>query len=107
MERFIEKENIALFQRRLAEEPDPGRRRLLLSLLKQSQGRLALIEAQAFGAHPAASMPDPLAHLEGVEHELDPCSGVTSSAPTGRCFSSIRARDCGSSMPMRPMSPRR
>lgn len=71
VERFVEKENIALFQRRLREEPDAGRRRLLLSLLKQSQSRLAVIEAKAFGAHPAASMPDPVAYPEGVEHELD------------------------------------
>lgn len=53
MQRFIEEQNIALFQRLLFEETSASKRDTLQSLLVQSRRRLALIESASNGALPS------------------------------------------------------
>lgn len=67
IERFIERENIALFQRRMAEEADENRRRLLTILLTEARARLAVIEARAFGARRAPTVDTPAPYRGGPE----------------------------------------
>jgi hypothetical protein len=50
MDRFIEEQNIALFQRLLLEETSSAKKRTLESLLLQSRRKLALIDATTHGA---------------------------------------------------------
>ena len=90
MQRFIEQQNIALFQRLLLEETSEAKRQLLRSLLLNSERKLAMIEVTLRGAYSTA--------FKGKERLF--------SLPTPRMTSQFQHEFETATMPMLLIDPR-